>query len=117
MYLNCPFQKFGSNQSKPEFTVDLRGASVEWASKEKSSKKHVIEVSIASAAAFFSFVFVSRLTEDGFSTFQLKTRQGTELLIQSEIDSVINDWYRALTETINTHVSTFLYPSTPFSPS
>ncbi|XP_038154149.1 rho GTPase-activating protein 12b isoform X3 [Cyprinodon tularosa] len=68
--------KFGSNQSKPEFTVDLRGASVEWASKEKSSKKHVIE---------------------------LKTRQGTELLIQSEIDSVINDWYRALTETINTH--------------
>ncbi|XP_047205770.1 rho GTPase-activating protein 12b isoform X3 [Girardinichthys multiradiatus] len=68
--------KFGSNQSKPEFTVDLRGASVEWASKEKSSKKHVIE---------------------------LKTRLGTELLIQSEIDSVINDWYRALTETINTH--------------
>ncbi|KAM4543354.1 rho GTPase-activating protein 12-like isoform 4-T4 [Fundulus diaphanus] len=67
---------FGSNQSKPEFTVDLRGASVEWASKEKSSKKHVIE---------------------------LKTRQGTELLIQSEIDSVINDWYRALTEAINTH--------------
>ncbi|XP_029004959.1 rho GTPase-activating protein 12b isoform X3 [Betta splendens] len=68
--------KFGSNQSKPEFTVDLRGASVEWASKDKSSKKHVIE---------------------------LKTRQGTELLIQSEIDSVINDWYRALTEAINTH--------------
>ncbi|XP_061121516.1 rho GTPase-activating protein 12b isoform X2 [Syngnathus typhle] len=69
--------KFGSNQSKPEFSVDLRGASVEWASKDKSSKKHVIE---------------------------LKTRQGTELLIQSEIDSVINDWYRALTEAINTHV-------------
>ncbi|XP_061522375.1 rho GTPase-activating protein 12b isoform X9 [Phycodurus eques] len=68
--------KFGSNQSKPEFTVDLRGGSVEWASKDKSSKKHVIE---------------------------LKTRQGTDLLIQSEIDSVINDWYRALTETINTH--------------
>uniref|UniRef100_A0A3Q3DEB9 Rho GTPase activating protein 12 n=1 Tax=Hippocampus comes TaxID=109280 RepID=A0A3Q3DEB9_HIPCM len=67
---------FGSNQSKPEFTVDLRGGSVEWASKDKSSKKHVIE---------------------------LKTRQGTELLIQSEIDSVINDWYRALTETINTY--------------
>uniref|UniRef100_A0A8C5HL78 Rho GTPase activating protein 12 n=1 Tax=Gouania willdenowi TaxID=441366 RepID=A0A8C5HL78_GOUWI len=34
---------FGSNQSKPEFTVDLRGGSVEWASKDKSSKKHVIE--------------------------------------------------------------------------
>ncbi|XP_068437758.1 rho GTPase-activating protein 12b isoform X10 [Clinocottus analis] len=67
---------FGGNQSKPEFTVDLRGGSVDWASKDKSSKKHVIE---------------------------LKTRQGTELLIQSEIDSVINDWHRALTEAINTH--------------
>ncbi|XP_026864309.2 rho GTPase-activating protein 12b isoform X2 [Electrophorus electricus] len=67
---------FGGNQSKPEFTVDLRGGSVEWASKEKSSKKHVLE---------------------------LKTRQGTELLIQSEIDSVITDWYKTLAETINTH--------------
>ncbi|XP_062415122.1 rho GTPase-activating protein 12b isoform X3 [Pungitius pungitius] len=78
-YVNCrPVQApaFGGNQSKPEFTVDLRGGAVDWASKDKSSKKHVIE---------------------------LKTRQGTELLIQSEIDSVINDWYRALTETINTH--------------
>ncbi|KAL4630919.1 rho GTPase-activating protein 12 [Arapaima gigas] len=68
--------KFGGNQSKPEFTVDLRGGSVEWASKDKSSKKHVIE---------------------------LKTRKGTDLLIQSEIDSVINDWYKALVETVNTH--------------
>ncbi|XP_015209500.2 rho GTPase-activating protein 12b isoform X13 [Lepisosteus oculatus] len=67
---------FGGNQSKPEFTVDLRGASVDWASKDKSSKKHVIE---------------------------LKTRQGTELLIQSENDSVITDWYKALAETISTH--------------
>ncbi|XP_062859017.1 rho GTPase-activating protein 12b isoform X2 [Trichomycterus rosablanca] len=69
-------RSFGGNQSKPEFTVDLRGSSVEWASREKSSKKHVIEI---------------------------KTRQGTELLIQSEIDSVIYDWYRALTEVITTH--------------
>ncbi|TKS79396.1 Rho GTPase-activating protein 12 [Collichthys lucidus] len=68
---------FGGGQSKPEFTVDLRGGSVEWASKDKSSKKHVIE---------------------------LKTRQGTELLIQSENDGVINEWYRALQDTISTHV-------------
>uniref|UniRef100_A0A665XFM2 Rho GTPase-activating protein 12-like n=1 Tax=Echeneis naucrates TaxID=173247 RepID=A0A665XFM2_ECHNA len=34
---------FGGSQSKPEFTVDLRGGSVEWASKDKSSKKNVIE--------------------------------------------------------------------------
>ncbi|XP_051264439.1 rho GTPase-activating protein 12 isoform X2 [Dicentrarchus labrax] len=67
---------FGGGQSKPEFTVDLRGGSVDWASKDKSSKKHVIEV---------------------------KTRQGTELLIQSENDVLINDWYRALQDTISTH--------------
>ncbi|CAJ1073049.1 rho GTPase-activating protein 12-like isoform X10 [Xyrichtys novacula] len=67
---------FGGSQSKPEFTVDLRGGSVEWASKDKSSKKHVIEV---------------------------KTRQGTELLIQSENDGLVNDWYRALQDTISTH--------------
>ncbi|XP_035526766.1 rho GTPase-activating protein 12-like isoform X6 [Morone saxatilis] len=67
---------FGGGQSKPEFTVDLRGGSVDWASKDKSSKKHVIEV---------------------------KTRQGTELLIQSENDVLINDWFRALQDTISTH--------------
>ncbi|XP_076600869.1 rho GTPase-activating protein 12-like isoform X5 [Chaetodon auriga] len=67
---------FGGGQSKPEFTVDLRGGSAEWASKDKSSKKHVIE---------------------------LKTRQGTELLIQSENDALINEWYRALQDTISTH--------------
>ncbi|XP_045080674.1 rho GTPase-activating protein 12-like isoform X1 [Coregonus clupeaformis] len=67
---------FGGSQSKPEFTVDLRGGSIEWASKDKSSKKHVIE---------------------------LKTHQGTELLIQSENDSIINDWYRALMDTVSTH--------------
>ncbi|XP_017266494.1 rho GTPase-activating protein 12 isoform X4 [Kryptolebias marmoratus] len=63
-------------QSKPEITVDLRGGSVEWASKDKSSKKHVLE---------------------------LKTQQGTELLIQSENESTVNDWLRALQDAISTH--------------
>nr|XP_043888320.1 rho GTPase-activating protein 12-like isoform X6 [Solea senegalensis] len=67
---------FGGNQSKPEFTVDLKGGSVEWASKDKSSKKHVLE---------------------------LKTRQGTDLLIQSENENVISEWFRALQDTISTH--------------
>uniref|UniRef100_A0A671XBP3 Rho GTPase activating protein 12a n=1 Tax=Sparus aurata TaxID=8175 RepID=A0A671XBP3_SPAAU len=67
---------FGGGQSKPEFTVDLRGGSVEWASKDKSSKKNVLE---------------------------LKTRQGTELLIQSENEALVNEWYRALQDTISTH--------------
>ncbi|KAJ8272480.1 hypothetical protein GJAV_G00089590 [Gymnothorax javanicus] len=66
---------FGGH-SKPEFTVDLKGASVEWASKDKSSKKHVLE---------------------------LKTRQGTELLIHSENESLVNEWYKALAETISAH--------------
>ncbi|XP_048665055.1 rho GTPase-activating protein 12 isoform X2 [Marmota marmota marmota] len=65
---------FGSNQSKPEFTVDLRGATIEMASKDKSSKKNV---------------------------FELKTRQGTELLIQSDNDAVINDWFKVLNNTIS----------------
>ncbi|XP_012510353.1 PREDICTED: rho GTPase-activating protein 12 isoform X3 [Propithecus coquereli] len=65
---------FGSNQSKPEFTVDLKGATIEMASKEKSSKKNVLE---------------------------LKTRQGTELLIQSDNDTVINDWFKVLSSTIS----------------
>ncbi|XP_044617857.1 rho GTPase-activating protein 12 isoform X9 [Equus asinus] len=65
---------FGSNQSKPEFTVDLKGATIEMAAKDKSSKKNV---------------------------FELKTRQGTELLIQSDNDTVINDWFKVLSSTIN----------------
>lgn len=35
---------------------------------------------------------------------QLKTRQGTELLIQSENEALVNEWYRALQDTISTHV-------------
>ncbi|XP_074938608.1 rho GTPase-activating protein 12 isoform X5 [Phalacrocorax aristotelis] len=69
--------KFGVNQSKPEFTVDLKGALIDWASKDKSSKKNVIE---------------------------LKTRQGTELLIQSDNDTLINEWYKVLNCTINNQV-------------
>ncbi|XP_053116204.1 rho GTPase-activating protein 12 isoform X3 [Hemicordylus capensis] len=66
--------KFGVNQSKPEFTVDLRGACIDWASKEKSSKKNVIE---------------------------LKTRQGIELLIQSDNDISVNEWFKVLNCTIS----------------
>ncbi|XP_031418629.1 rho GTPase-activating protein 12-like [Clupea harengus] len=65
---------FGSH-SQPEFSVDLRGASIEWA-KDKSSKKNVLEV---------------------------KSRMGTELLIQSENENAMNEWLRAITETISTH--------------
>lgn len=36
---------------------------------------------------------------------QLKTWQGTELLIQSENDGVVGEWFRALQDSISTHVS------------
>lgn len=54
--------------------MDLKGATIEMASKDKSSKKNV---------------------------FELKTRQGTELLIQSDSDTVINDWFKVLSSTIS----------------
>lgn len=38
------YRQFGREQ-KLEFSVDLKGGSVDWASKDKSSKKHVLEVS------------------------------------------------------------------------
>ncbi|XP_039596533.1 rho GTPase-activating protein 27 isoform X1 [Polypterus senegalus] len=62
-----------SSQIVPEFTVELRGASISWASKEKSSKKNVIE---------------------------LRSRNGSEYLIQHDKESIIGDWYKMLAETI-----------------
>nr|XP_060638476.1 rho GTPase-activating protein 12 isoform X2 [Anolis sagrei ordinatus] len=69
---------FGGNQSKPEFTVDLRGAFIDWATREKSSKKNVIEV---------------------------KTRQGTELLIQSDNDISVTEWFKVLSYAISKHAA------------
>uniref|UniRef100_A0A673K9M4 Rho GTPase-activating protein 12-like n=1 Tax=Sinocyclocheilus rhinocerous TaxID=307959 RepID=A0A673K9M4_9TELE len=66
---------FGRDQ-KLEFSVELKGGSVDWASKDKSSKKHVLE---------------------------LKTRQGMELLLQSDNESLINEWHKALIEAIHTY--------------
>ncbi|XP_063043763.1 rho GTPase-activating protein 27 isoform X2 [Engraulis encrasicolus] len=62
-----------SNQIVPEFTVELRGASVMWAAKDKSSKKNVLE---------------------------LKTRNGSEYLIQYDTDSIITDWHKIIVDTI-----------------
>lgn len=38
------FPQSKTNQIVPEVTVDLRGATIGWASKDKSSKKNVLEV-------------------------------------------------------------------------
>ncbi|XP_070836785.1 rho GTPase-activating protein 27 isoform X2 [Chaetodon trifascialis] len=62
-----------SSQIVPEYTVDLRGSSVSWASKDKSSKKNVLE---------------------------LKTRQGCEYLMQYDTESIISDWLKVMQDTI-----------------
>ncbi|XP_053367368.1 rho GTPase-activating protein 12 isoform X4 [Clarias gariepinus] len=62
-----------TNHIVTEFTVDLKGATIGWAAKEKSSKKNVME---------------------------LKTRAGTEFLIQYDTESIITDWHKVITDTI-----------------
>ncbi|XP_076023650.1 rho GTPase-activating protein 27-like isoform X2 [Genypterus blacodes] len=62
-----------TSQIVPDYTVELRGASMSWAPKDKSSKKHVLE---------------------------LKTRHGCEYLMQYDTESIICDWYKAILESI-----------------
>ncbi|XP_039520652.1 rho GTPase-activating protein 15-like isoform X2 [Pimephales promelas] len=63
-----------TNHIVPEFTVDLKGATIGWATKDKSSKKNV---------------------------FELKSRNGAEYLIQYDTESIITDWYKVIVDTIN----------------
>ncbi|XP_041830377.1 rho GTPase-activating protein 15 isoform X2 [Melanotaenia boesemani] len=62
-----------TNQIVPEVTVDLKGAAIGWASKDKSSKKNVLE---------------------------LKGKNGVEFLIQYDTESIITDWHKVLVDTI-----------------
>uniref|UniRef100_A0A452ST36 Rho GTPase activating protein 27 n=1 Tax=Ursus americanus TaxID=9643 RepID=A0A452ST36_URSAM len=59
--------------STPEYTVDLRGASLSWAPKDKSSRKNVLE---------------------------LRSRDGSEYLIQHDSEAIISTWYKAIGEGI-----------------
>ncbi|XP_015272045.1 PREDICTED: rho GTPase-activating protein 27 [Gekko japonicus] len=65
--------KHPSVLSSPEHTVDLRGATLSWAPKDKSSKKHVLE---------------------------LKTRDGSEYLIQHDSEGIIGTWQKAIADII-----------------
>uniref|UniRef100_A0AAY5KK18 Rho GTPase activating protein 27 n=1 Tax=Esox lucius TaxID=8010 RepID=A0AAY5KK18_ESOLU len=69
---------YKSNHIVPEVTVDLRGATIGWASKDKSSKKNVVE---------------------------LKSKNGVEFLIQYDTENIIQDWYKVLGDTIRQLVS------------
>ncbi|XP_056432711.1 rho GTPase-activating protein 27 isoform X1 [Gadus chalcogrammus] len=62
-----------TNQIVPDAAVDLRGAVIGWASREKSSKKNVLE---------------------------LKGRNGVEFLVQYDNEGIINDWHKVLGDTI-----------------
>uniref|UniRef100_A0A665TJS6 Rho GTPase activating protein 9 n=1 Tax=Echeneis naucrates TaxID=173247 RepID=A0A665TJS6_ECHNA len=59
--------------SRPESSVDLRGAQLHWAN-ELSSKKNV---------------------------FKLRTVTGNEFLLQSETDSLIKEWYKTIQSVID----------------
>uniref|UniRef100_A0A0P6J3N2 Rho GTPase-activating protein 27 isoform a n=1 Tax=Heterocephalus glaber TaxID=10181 RepID=A0A0P6J3N2_HETGA len=58
-----------SKLSTPEYTVELKGASLSWAPKDKSSKKNVLE---------------------------LRSRDGSEYLIQHDSEGVISAWHQAI---------------------
>lgn len=62
-----------TNQITPEYTVELRGATVGWAPKDKSSKKNVLE---------------------------LKTRHGCEYLVQYDTESIICDWHKIILDSV-----------------
>ncbi|XP_014440305.1 rho GTPase-activating protein 27 [Tupaia chinensis] len=62
-----------SKLSTPEYTVELRGASLTWAPKDKSSKKNVLE---------------------------LRSRDGSEYLIQHDSEAIISTWHKAIAQGI-----------------
>ncbi|XP_008111401.2 rho GTPase-activating protein 27 isoform X1 [Anolis carolinensis] len=66
--------KHPSVLSCPEYTVDLQGATLSWAAKDKSSKKNVLE---------------------------LKTRDGSEYLIQHDSETIIGTWQKAIAHSIS----------------
>ncbi|NXH98148.1 RHG27 protein, partial [Pachycephala philippinensis] len=67
-----------STLTTPEHTVELRGATLTWAGRDKSSKKNVLE---------------------------LRTREGSEFLIQHDSEQIITAWHRAIADSIGRRVS------------
>ncbi|XP_026541877.1 rho GTPase-activating protein 27 isoform X1 [Notechis scutatus] len=65
--------KYPSVLSNPEFNVNLHGASLSWAHKDRSSRKNVLE---------------------------LKTQDGSEYLIQHDLDSIASMWHSAISHRI-----------------
>ncbi|XP_030919496.1 rho GTPase-activating protein 27 [Geospiza fortis] len=66
-----------STLTTPEHTVKLRGATLTWAGRDKSSKKNVLE---------------------------LRTREGSEFLIQHDSEQIITAWHKAIADSIGRRV-------------
>ncbi|XP_070583556.1 rho GTPase-activating protein 27-like [Erythrolamprus reginae] len=66
--------KYPSVLSSPEFRVNLHGALLSWAPKDRSSRKNVLE---------------------------LKTQDGSEYLIQHDLDSIASMWHNAISNKIS----------------
>ncbi|XP_058035515.1 transmembrane protein 98 isoform X2 [Ahaetulla prasina] len=66
--------KYPSVLSSPEFRANLHGASLSWAHKDRSSRRNVLE---------------------------LKTRDGSEYLIQHDLDSIASMWHKAINNRIS----------------
>uniref|UniRef100_A0A672UNP1 Rho GTPase activating protein 27 n=1 Tax=Strigops habroptila TaxID=2489341 RepID=A0A672UNP1_STRHB len=79
-------QRHPSTLTTPEHTVELRGATLAWAGRDKSSKKHVLE---------------------------LRTREGSEFLIQHDSDGIIAAWHKAIADSIGRLVSSAPCPALP----
>ncbi|XP_074834962.1 rho GTPase-activating protein 27 isoform X2 [Carettochelys insculpta] len=73
-HLSSGSLKLPAMLTTPEHTVDLQGAVVAWAPKEKSSKKNVLE---------------------------LKTRDGSEFLIQHDSEPIAATWQKAIADSIS----------------
>ncbi|KAG8430196.1 hypothetical protein GDO86_018262 [Hymenochirus boettgeri] len=71
---NYPLYHRHSHLSTPEHTISLEGAKLGWATKEKSSKKNVME---------------------------LKTRDSCEYLIHHDSEVITEDWYYAIKNSID----------------
>nr|XP_048686425.1 rho GTPase-activating protein 27 isoform X2 [Caretta caretta] len=73
-HLSSSSLKHPAMLTTPEHTVDLRGAAVSWAPKEKSSKKNVLE---------------------------LKTHDGSEFLIQHDSEPIVATWQKVIADSIS----------------
>lgn len=83
--------------------MELRGAAIAWASKEKSSKKNVLEVRTGGGGGRRGdggHPTGSPLTPTAATPPQLRTREGSEFLIQHDSEQIVSTWQQAIADSI-----------------